>query len=207
MNKKLEQLLLYVGTAGAIVSSLAYIIIITVLVIGVEAEMDTAQLLIVSIIGGVAGLLIIGMLRSQGKMFAEKEPESERIMNLYYKAINKSKPKKKLRTIKSFIFWSTVKDVFSKGLTIGMTIYFSVTIFMKGNGDFSLIGLAISNIFMFLSFGVMAMRKSYMFYLNEHLPAIIQITKNIEQEVEDGKLKNKLQEQEVLNCAGTSTKE
>jgi len=103
MNKKLEDLLLYVGSVGALVSALAYIVVISVLVVGIESRMDLDQLLLVSIIGAVAGVLIVGMLRSQGKMFAEKEDNSKMVMKAYYTAINKDKPIKKLHTIRSFM--------------------------------------------------------------------------------------------------------
>ncbi len=186
MNKKLEELLLYVGTAGAIVSALAYIIIISVLVVGIESSMEIEQLLLVSTIGAVAGVLIVGMLRSQGKMFAEKEDVSQAIMKQYFKAINKNKPRKKLHTISWFMVKSIVGDIMFKGLSVAAMTYFSVTVFMSGNGDFALIGLAFANTLMFISFGILAMRKSYMFYLNEHLPAIQQIIENLNAEVKNG---------------------
>ncbi len=144
--------------------------------------MELNQLLLVSIIGAVAGLLVVGMLRSQGKMFAEKEEVSMQVMKEYYSAINKTKPAKKLHTIKYFMIKSAITDIFSKGATLAATTYFSITVFMEGNGDFSLFGLAVANIFMFISFGILAMRSSYMFYVNEHIPAIRQLIENLKKE-------------------------
>jgi len=79
-----------------------------------------------------------------------------------------------------------VSDILSKGLTVAATTYFSVTVFMQGSGDFSLIGLAISNIFMFASFGILAMRRAYVFYLNEHIPAIQELTNKITEAKKNG---------------------
>lgn len=207
MNKKLETALMYVGTLGAIVSALAYIIIISVLVIGVESSMAMNQLLLVSVIGAVAGVLIVGMLRAQGKIFAEKEENSQKIMKDYFKAINKIKKPKSRHTIVWFMTVATIKDILFKGVTIGATIYFSVTVFMEGSGDFALIGLAFANILMFISFGVLNMRKAYNFYLNEHLSVIEQITFEINKKMKEEDDVIKLQKQEILDSTGTSREE
>ena len=173
MNKKLESMLLWVGGAGAAISAIAYIIVITVLVINVDSRMKMEQLLLVSIIGAVAGLLITFMLRTQGVILASNEPKSKTIMSEYRKTLNKTKKKKKLRTINHYMTLRFIGDLFTKALTIATTTYFMVSIFAEGNGDLSLIGLAFANTFMFISFGILALRSAYIYYTEEHLDAII----------------------------------
>lgn len=118
MNKKVENLLLYVGTIGAIISAIAYLMVMIILVMGITTRMQTNQLLIVSIIGGVAGLMITWMLRSQGIAFASNDEESKSIMKAYHAALNKSKPIKKLHTITWHVVWSSIKDLLTKAITI-----------------------------------------------------------------------------------------
>ena len=57
-------------------------------------------MLLVSVLGGAAGLSITFMLRGQGIAFAKSEPGSKEIMQAYYRALNKIKKPKNLHTIK-----------------------------------------------------------------------------------------------------------
>lgn len=181
MNKKIINALNWVGAIGAVITAVAYIIFIIVLIVGIEAKMEQDQLLLVSVVGAVAGLAITWMLRGQGVVLASNEEESKIVMDEYYHMINKDKPTKNLHTIKWHVMISSIKDILIKGITIGATTYYSVVIFMEGNGDFSLIGLAIVNVLMFLSFGILALSKAYKHYLDEHLSAIREITKRLKE--------------------------
>jgi len=176
VNKTLENLLLWVGAAGAVISAISYIIVIIVLVVGIESKMEMQQLLLVSIIGAVAGLLITFMLRAQGVILASNEPENKIVMTEYRKALNKKKKLKKLHTINHYVIKKFVFDIFTKALTIAASTYFMVSIFSQGNGDTSLVGLAFANTFMFISFGILALRGSYIYYNEDHIEAVKQIT-------------------------------
>ena len=72
MSSKLKNILLYTGTFGAIITSIAYMVFISVLVMGINTRMKTERMLLVSIIGAVAGLSITLMLRTQGVAIAKK---------------------------------------------------------------------------------------------------------------------------------------
>ena len=185
MNEKIEKLLLYVGSVGAVISALAYLIIIVVLVIGIQVRMESSQLLVISIAGGLAGLMITNMLRTQGVALAANTEESKEVMNAYHRAINKTKSVKTLRTIKFHMIKELITDILTKVLTIAASTYFMASIFMEGNGDFSLIGLALSNILMFISFGILALRKAYKYYSEEHLAAIRELTNRINKNKND----------------------
>lgn len=179
MNDKVKNILLWTGLVGAIVSAIAYLIIIAVIVRGFETTLDRNKQLLISIIGAVDGLVIATFLKMQGISLAKDQNESKRIEKAYQEALNKDKPIKKKHTIKWFMFWSTVKDIVMKGLTITVNTYLLLYVFAEGNGDYSLFLLALSNIMMFASFGIISLSKAYQKYIEEHLPVIESITKQL----------------------------
>lgn len=181
MNEKVSNILLWTGAIGAGISGIAYIIIMTVLVVGIESSMAQEQLLLVSILNAIAGLLITFMLRGQGVALASNSNENKKIMDEYRTILNKTKPVQKLRTITWFVGWKSFLDIFTKALTVAISTYAMIFIFMEGNGDISLVFLAIANVFLFISFGILALRGAYNFYNNDHISAIksrIQILKD-----------------------------
>lgn len=182
MNDKVKQILLYTGLGASIISAIAYLIVTYVLVEGFSSQIELQQQILFSILGAATGLMITFFLRSQGIAFAKREPESQEAMKAYYKAINKKKTVKQLHTITHFMIWSTIGDIFSKGLSIAITTSFLMYVFMQGNGNFALFGLAVSNIFMFAGFGFMALSKAYDKYIDEHIPVIKAITEKLTQE-------------------------
>lgn len=179
MNKKLDSILLWVGAAGAVISSIAYITVMVILVMGISVNMQVEQLLLVSIIGGVAGILITVMLRIQGVILASNEEESKQVMKAYRVALNKGKKPRSLKTITWYMNVKLIGDILLKATTIAVSTYFMISIFTQGNGDMALIGLAFANTFMFISFGILALRGAYQFYTEEHLNAIRERTEQI----------------------------
>lgn len=182
MSSKIQNILLWVGTAGAIIFSVAYLIIIMVLINGFEVDMQITQMIGVAILGWVTGTMISVMLRGQGIAFASNDTNSKKVMNDYHKAINKTKTVKQMRTIKWHVLWGTLSDVFIKGATTALSTFFIMYIFIEGNGNWGLLGMAIANLFMFISFGLIAMSKGFDKYMNEHIPVIIEITNKINDE-------------------------
>jgi Na+/melibiose symporter-like transporter len=208
MTTKVENILTWVGTAGAIISAVAYIVVTVVLVLGFETNMKMEQQLLFATIGAVAGISITWMLRTQGIAFAKEEPESKTVMKTYHKALNRTKKKKQLRTITYHIVVRSIIDIFTKVTTVGFSTYFMLYIFMEGSGDFGLIGLAIANLLLFTSFGLLALAKAYHYYIEEHLPAIIERTNLLNQIgfVQSKETKNAcLQQHEVQEFATAST--
>ena len=141
--------------------------------------MDPAKQTLFSVLSAVVGLGISLMLRSQGVLFAKNEDISKVVMSEYYRVLNKTKKKKKLHTITWFMAWSLVGDIFTKLITMAASTYLVIFIFIEGNGDWSLIGLSLTNILMFICFGLLALNKAYDKYLNEHIPVIIEITERL----------------------------
>lgn len=172
MNDKLKYYFNYVGFAGAVISALAYMIMTYVIVMGFETSIDRDKQILFAILGAIVGMMINSFLRGQGVTFAKKEPESITVMKEYNNLLNKKKPLKKLKTINFYIFVQTIKDIFIKGITIAITTYYIMYIFMEGSENYSLFVLAISNIFMFAGLGLMALSKAYDHYIESHIPVI-----------------------------------
>jgi hypothetical protein len=182
MNDKIKNFLLYTGIIGSAISGIAYLIMTYVIVVGFVTAVDQNKQILFAILGALVGLVITSLLRGQGINFARKEDESQTIMKEYHELINKKKTIKQMHTIKHFVIVSTIKDVITKGITIGISTWFILFIFMEGNGDFSLFVLAISNLLMFTGFGLVALSKGYDKYIEEHIPVIKQIIKKLKKE-------------------------
>lgn len=144
----------------------------SVMIMGFETKMALQQQLLFSIIGAVVGISITWMLRGQGIAFAKEEPESKAVMAAYHKAINKTKKIRQLHTITWHVVVRSTVDIFSKVATVAGSTYFMLYVFMEGSGDYGLLGLAVANLSMFISFGILAMARAYDFYIVEHLAAI-----------------------------------
>ena len=178
-NEKLINILLYTGIYAACISAIAYLVITYVIVSGFQSAIDQQKQILFAVLGAVFGIMINGLLRNQGIEFAKQLDECKRVMKAYHTALNKTKSIKKMRTIKFFMIVNTIKDVFLKAGTIFITTFLILYIFMEGNGDYSLFLLAVSNICMFAGFGLIALAKTYNFYIEEHIPAIISITQKL----------------------------
>lgn len=181
MNDKIKRILEYTGIIGSIISAMAYILVTLVIVLGFESAIDIQKQLLFAILGAFTGLMITFGLRSQGVVFAAKEPNSKAVMKEYYDKMNKKKTIKQLKTIKHYLVVMTIGDFFLKGLTMAVSTYFILYIFMEGSGDFALLVLAAANLSMFISFGVVALSKAYDKYLDEHIPAIREIIIKLDQ--------------------------
>ena len=180
-NEKLINILLYTGIYAAFISAVAYLVITYVIVSGFESALDQQKQILFSALGALFGVMITGLLRSQGIEFAKQLPDCKETMTAYHTALNKTKTIKKLRTIKFYMVFHTIKDVFLKAGTIAASTFLILYIFMEGNGDYSLFLLAVSNICMFAGFGLIALAKTYNFYIEEHIPTIKEIIIKLDQ--------------------------
>lgn len=176
IDEKVKNILLYVGSVAALVAGIAYVGVTYVIVQGFESALDRDKQILFSALGAAFGIIISMLLRSQGVSLAKRLQESQDTMREYYSVLNKTKSIKKLRTIKFYMVFNTIKDMFTKAAGIGISTYLVIYIFSEGNGDYSLFLLALSNICMFIGFGFIALAKTYDFYVEEHIPAIKEIT-------------------------------
>ena len=182
LNETIKQLLIYVGFAAATISSFAYIIITVVMVKGFETDLELANQITFAIIGAIVGVSITISLIMQGIAFAKRDEQAQKIMTAYYKALNKTKKAKELHTIDHYIKWAIIKTVLFRGLSVAITTFFILYIFIEGNGNWSLLGLAIANIFMFIGFGLVGLSSAYDFYLKQHIFVIEELTEKLIEE-------------------------
>ena len=172
LSKSIRKLLLYAGFIGASISALSYIIITFVMITGASSDLAMQNQILFSIMGAVVGLLISFLLRSQGIIYAKQVPHAKEVMKEYRNEENKTKTLKQLHTITWFVVWASIRDIFLKGVTIAVSTWFILYIFIEGSGNWGLLGLATSNILMFSGFGLMSLSIMYEKYLEEHIPTI-----------------------------------
>lgn len=199
MSEALKKTLLYVGFIGAIISAMAYLIITIVMIKGVSTDISLENQILFSILGAVVGLLISFLLRNQGIIYAKQNEEAQEVMQEYRKQINETKTYKELHTISWYIFWATIRDIFLKGLTVALSTWFVLYIFIEGSGEWGLLGLAISNILMFSGFGLVGLATVYDKYLEEHIPVIKQRIKRLKKinDEKEAKEKAKLKQEQI----------
>lgn len=164
-ESKIKPLLVYVGTFGAVLTSVAYVALICVLIFGFSAR-NFSQTLVFAIINGVVGVIIMQMLKIQGQDFAKKLPENEIILSEYYNTKTKDK---KIHSMKYFWIKTIISDIVSKGISIVFSSAGIIYIVVQGSEDYVLLLLAFVNLVMFLCFGIISLAKAYDFFNNQHM--------------------------------------
>lgn len=86
---------------------------------------------------------------------------------MYYNTKTKDK---KLHSINFYWTTSIIKDVFTKVLTLAGSAIGVIYIVIQGSNDYSLILLAVVNLLLFISFGLLGLNSAYKFYNNKHIP-------------------------------------
>lgn len=185
-EKKIKPLLQYVGAIGAAIMSVMYLIVIVVLIVGFEAH-SLKNTTIFSLINAVVGLIIMQFLKIQGISFAKNLPENQTLIKEYYGTVTADK---KFKNINSFMIRSTIRDVLIKGLSFIVSSIGIIYIVIQGSQDYTLLLLAVVNILMFLSFGILSMNSAYEFYNNYHVPYMKEQLKN----------KNKISKGDIKRC-------
>lgn len=186
---------MYVGTVGAAVTSIVYIIITIVLVLGFESNVEFDKQLLFAVLGAVSGILTTNMLRVQGVTLAKNQKKSQEVIAEYNKVRNKTRSTRSLRTITFHMVTAFLTDIISKGATVAMSTMFVMYIYMDGSGDFAMIGLAAANVLMFLSFGLIALAKFYDMYIEQHIPILEERTVRLKEQLA------KQQQQLLLNSS------
>lgn len=166
MEKRLLNILKYVGIIGAAICSVAYIVVVLVLIQGFKAE-NTTQTLSFALVNAVVGFIILTFLKIQGESFAKSLPENKAISDLYYESQTKDK---KYHSMKYFWVTSTIKDILTKVLGVFASTFGIIYIVIIGSNDWNLLLLALVNLLLFISFGLLGLEKSYEFYNTRMVP-------------------------------------
>ena len=170
MNKdvfehKIKPVLTYIGAIGALLTSMAYIILILVFIKGFEFK-QTTQTIVFAIINAAVGLIIANFLKYQGISFAKELPENEEIIKQYYSLHTKDKKNHGI-----MFFWVTtvIKDILIKGIGIAVSTAGLIYIVIVGSNDWSLMLMAIVNLILFVCFGLLSLNKAYEYFNNVYV--------------------------------------
>lgn len=167
-KEKILPVLNYIGAIGALITSIAYIILVIIMIFGFKAEKVLNTTVFACVNAGV-GFVIMQFLKYQGIRFAENLEDNQAILKLYRESKTKDKKNHSLR-----FFWitSVIKDVFIKCLTLALTTIGLIYIIIEGSKDLNLIWLSIVNLFMFISFGLLALEKAYKYFNSTYIEYI-----------------------------------
>lgn len=166
MEKRLLNILKYVGIIGATICSVAYIVVVLVLIQGFKVESNT-QTITFALVNAVVGFIILTFLKIQGESFAKSLPENKAISEAYYEAETRDK---KYHSMKYFWITSTIKDIMTKVLGVFASTFGIIYIVIIGSNDWNLLLLALVNLLLFISFGLLGLEKSYEFYNTRMVP-------------------------------------
>ena len=164
-EEKILPLFLYVGTVGACITSIAYIILVLVMIFGFKEEKALTTTVFACVNAGV-GFIILQLLKYQGVSFAEALPDNKKILAEYYGTRTKNK---KNHSMLYFWITSVVKDIFVKCASLAATSIGLIYIIIQGSRDYSLIWLAIVNLLLFISFGFLGLVKSYKYFNTKYI--------------------------------------
>lgn len=183
---RIKPILKYIGTIGATLMCIAYVVIVCIMVFGFSAEHKFMETLCFALVNALVGVIIMQLLKIQGIDFARALPDNMRIISQYN--ITNTKDKKP-HSIKFFWWTSILKDVAIKGISIIVTTLGAVYIVIQGSQDYTLLLLAVVNLIMFICFGLLSLVNAYDFYNEQHIPYIlgkIEEAKNTQGDEENG---------------------
>lgn len=170
-EKRIKPILDYVGMIGAVISSIAYIIIIFVLVNGFNQQEDLTKPILFAVVSAFVGFVIMQFLKIQGENFARELPKNKEITDNYYRTKTKDK---KNHNMKFYWFTSVVKDALTKCVSVAITTFGMIYIVIEGTNDSNLLLLAAFNLLMFICFGILALVKTYDFYNTSYIPYVLE---------------------------------
>lgn len=162
---KIKPILTYIGTIGAALMSVAYVILVCIMIFGFSAH-NAVQTIVFAVINGIVGLMIMQMLKVQGQDFAKQLPENIPILEEYYNTKTKDK---KFHSMKYFWIKTVITDTLSKGISIVVSTAGIIYIVIAGSEDYVLLLLAAVNLIMFACFGLLSLSKAYDFFNNQHM--------------------------------------
>lgn len=168
-DKKIKPIFAYVGTIGAVMATIAYIIIVFIMVFGIAVSHSFSQTIIFAVINAAIGLITMQFLKIQGIDLAKRLNKNKDILEQY----NKDRAKeKKLHGLGWFWTITVIKDIIIKCVTLAATTLGIIYIVISASQDYTLLLLALVNIIMFACFGLLSLVKAYDFFNDEYIPFI-----------------------------------
>ena len=178
-ERRIKPLFLYIGFIASITFSIAYIVVIAVLITGLEMAPTIETFVGFLIANLVSGACIALSLMLQGHDFAKNLPENKKILEEYFK-----KKDVKLHSMKWYWFWGIMKVIFTRLLMVAAMTYIVIDICWQGNGQYTYFLMAFFNILMFLGFGSIGLVQMYDKFNNRYIPWILKQGKIKEKETE-----------------------
>jgi hypothetical protein len=164
-EKKIKPLLLYIGSIGAVLMCIAYVLVVMVLIFGFKVK-NIEQSILFAVVNAIVGFIIMQFLKIQGIDFAKALPENKEVLDYF----NARKPKKRNHTIGFYWFKSITSDLLIKCLTIAVTTCGLIYLVIEGSQDYNLLLLAAVNLIMFICFGMVSLSNAYDYYNDNHIP-------------------------------------
>ena len=167
-EEKILPILSYIGAIGALVMSIAYIIVVFVLINGFEAE-EVLNTIVFAVVNAIVGFIIMQFLKYQGVSFAEMIPENEEVLKDYFSSKTKDK---KNHSMKYYWITSVIKDIAIKCSCLALTTIGVIYIIIQGSHDYNLLLLAVFNLLMFICFGLLGLVRAFNYFCNTYIPYI-----------------------------------
>lgn len=181
VNVFAEKVCKWVGTVGAVLSLIAYLIVIYILTLPAsEYIREPKQLIWFAILNACMGLLIAVLLGIQGSALAVGQEKD------LYLQFHEKKAKDRKKKYSEGMEWTkwTIKTVLTRLVTFAFTTWASWNIITMAGQDPTLIGLALANAGMFISSGMLALNNVYNIYRNKIFPTYRAILKENKKETE-----------------------
>lgn len=168
-EQKIKPMFTYVGTIGAIISAITYIAIVFIMVFGVAVNHSLTQTIVFALINAGIGFIIMQFLKIQGIDLAKNVEDNVPILAEYNGLRAKEK---KSRSLRFFWITSVIKDIVIKVVTLVATTVGIIYVVISSSQNYSLLLLAVVNLFLFACFGLLSLVKAYDFFNEDYIPFV-----------------------------------
>ena len=165
-HEALLKILNNIGIIGSILAGVADIVFVIIFVMGVKVNAKNSAIIIFSVINALIGVLINGLLRYQGKRYAEIE--NQELMEAYYN--KKIQKEKRHLQMNLWLILTSVKDIIWKGCTTAFSIFGIIYISIEGSKNPIQILITLVTLIMFACFGLINMSNAYNRFYNIEIP-------------------------------------
>lgn len=166
-ERKIRPIFLYVGFIVTAIFSIAYFIVIFVMINGLECAPTIETFVGFLVTNLITGFCISMSMMVQGQDFAKDKPENKEILDRYY-----TKKETKLHSITYYWILNILKLIFTRLVTIAAMTYLVIDICWQGNGQYTYLLMSFFNMMMFLGFGMLGLVNMYDKYDKRYIPYI-----------------------------------
>jgi hypothetical protein len=180
--KFINELSYMAGFLCVAIGTVGYIGVIMLFIVGIETTPPPLDLGIIYGVNLFMGVFTTAAFAYQGKISAEQEPELKALLNKQTEL-----PTRKYKTERQFIIELAIKKFLFQ--IIPIVVMAAGPVFVMGNGDWSLVLGAISNIILFLGIGIITYKGSFKYYTKDYVGIVKNKIKELERETERAELK------------------